>query len=227
MIKWVFLDLDDTVFDFGRCERAAITETLEALDLVPSDELVALYSEVNLSMWRALERGEITKDELRSRRFSEFFDRLGIVRDSTFAKVTYEGKLSEKCFLIDGAEELLKELSEKYELYAASNGIASIQDGRIAKSGIARYFKKIFISERIGHNKPSREFFEAVFSDIPGFEKSGAIIIGDSLTSDIKGGINAGIKTCLFCKNIPTGVSVNPDFYVHSLRDIPNLLVNI
>ena len=227
MIKWVFLDLDDTVFDFGRCERAAITETLRALDIAPSEETVALYSEVNLSMWRALERGELTKDALRKRRFSEFFKRLGVSRDSALAKEIYEQRLSQKCFFIDGATELLLKLSGSYELYAASNGIAAIQDGRIEKSGIAPYFKEIFISERVGHNKPSREFFESIFKGIDGFDKERAIIVGDSLTSDIKGGINAGIKTCLFSKTAPTDSDVKPDYYASSLYDIPSIIANI
>ena len=227
MIKWVFLDLDDTVFDFGKCERAAISETLAALSLPVSEELIALYSEVNLSMWRALERGEITKTELRTKRFSQFFDRLGVERDSSYAKEIYEKNLSEKCFFIDGAEQLLSALSEKYELYGASNGIAAIQDGRIKKSGIARFFKEIFISERVGYNKPSAEFFNKIFNTIEGFDKECAIMVGDSLTSDIQGGINAGIKTCLYSEKPLGETHIVPDYHACSLQEILTIIANI
>ena len=227
MIKTVFLDLDDTIFDFRACEREAISKTLRAFSVEPTDEIVKRYSHFNQLQWEALERGEITRDEVITRRFKLLFDSLGIEIDPWQVQEHYEDNLSREHIFMSGATELLSAFKalQKYKLYAATNGMEIVQRRRIRESGVDPYFEQFFISECIGYNKPSREFFEICFSKIEDFERSSAIIIGDSLTSDIRGGKNAGIKTCLFN---PRGKEITgdiiPDYEISRLDEIIPLL---
>ncbi len=225
MIKYLFFDIDDTLFDFKRSEKHALSKALSALGIEPTEEVTSLYSRINRSQWEALERGEVTRDVILFRRYEILFNKIEIDANPKEAQRLYETQLSQTYYYLPGAEELLSELYGKYKIYLASNGTAIVQDGRIALSGIGKYAEDIFISEKIGYNKPRREFFDACFSRIAGFEKEYAIMIGDSLSSDILGGIGAGIKTCLFN---PHGSVANdrikPDFEVRELSEIPNLL---
>ena len=227
MIKTVFLDLDDTLFDFHRSESEAISLTLSHFGIEPTDAIRKRYSEINRSMWEALELGNMTREEILVRRFELLFAELGVDVCGMDARRTYEWELGSSYFYIDGAQELLSELSSKYDLYLMSNGTAAVQDRRIGASGIAKYFKGIFISEKIGYNKPSREFFERCFDKIPDFDKSTAIIIGDSLSSDIQGGINAGILTCHYNPRAEKDVTPTPDYTVNSLSELPALLESL
>ena len=131
-------------------------------------------------------------------------------------------------FFVPGAEELLEKLYPKYDLYLVSNGNTVTQESRLKSAGIAPFFKGIFISEQIGVNKPDRKFFEACFSEIPDFRAEDAVIVGDSLTSDIRGGINAGIKTCWFNPgHKPERNDIKADYMFHALSELPSLLEEI
>ena len=198
MKRFVLLDLDDTVYDFHTAEHIALSKTLQALGLEPREEVLARYSEINAEQWRLLEQGQLTREQVKESRYQLLFDEFGIDVDPVKAARTYEHNLSIGHYFIDGAEEMLETLSHEYELYLVSNGSTDIQMPRIASGNIARYFRGIFISEAIGHNKPSKAYFDAVFTAIPGFEKEKAVIVGDSLSSDIKGGRAAGITTIWF-----------------------------
>ena len=228
-IKYVFLDLDDTLFDFHKSEGEALSKTLTSLGIEPTVENLALYSRINRSQWESLERGEVTRDVLLVRRFEILFLELGIKgKEPKEAQRLYEGNLCREYHYLPGAIELIEALLGNYKLYLASNGTAVVQDSRIALSGIGKYFDGIFISERIGYNKPSKEFFDGCFATIKDFSKDEAIIIGDSLTSDILGGINAGIKTCLYNpKRKPNNTGTVPDYEVAALAEIPDLLLTI
>ena len=228
MIKYLFFDIDDTLFDFKRSEKVALSKTLLAFGIEPSEEMISLYSRINRSQWEALERGEVTREVILFRRYELFFKELEVEADPKAAQKMYEKQLSQTYYYLPGAEELLEKLQGKYKIFLASNGTAIVQDGRIALSGIAKYADDIFISEKIGYNKPRREFFDISFQRIEGFEKEYAIMIGDSLSSDILGGINAGIKTCLYNPHdLPVRDDIKPDFEVKSLEEIPNLLERI
>ncbi len=224
-IKYVFLDLDDTLLDFKRSEREAIKGTLLRFGVTPTEELCLRYSEINRDMWRRLERGELARAEMRTARFELLFSELGMRVPAADARDAYEAELAMTAFFLPYAEALLSELFGKYRLYLASNGTAAVQKSRIEISGIGAFFDGIFISELIGHNKPAPEFFEHCFSHIPNFKRDEAIIIGDSLTSDIAGGIGAGIMTCLYNpdgKAIPE--NLKPSHEIKSLRELPILL---
>lgn len=224
MIRTVLFDLDDTLFDFGAAEHTAICDTLSHLGIEPSKETVHLYVEINLACWKRLERGECTRDEVLYSRFNILFSRLGIERDSTEAKRYYERRLAEEVCYMEGAEELLSSLRGKYRMYIVSNGTALVQDRRIELSGIAKYFDGIFISERVGHHKPSPAFFDAVFRETCA-KRCETVITGDSLTSDIQGGINAGITTILYNpKQKDISGDILPDYQIKSLGELPRLL---
>ena len=228
MIQHVFLDLDDTIFDFRAAERTAICEALSEMEVVPTEEIIRRYSEINSAFWKMLERGEITREELLWRRFEQLYSELGLSVSAKETQRVYISRLAFACPFIDGAPELLDVLCREYSLYAVSNGTASVQDGRIARSDIGRYFKEIFISERIGANKPDKLFFDRCFSAIEGFSKENAIIVGDSLTSDVLGGRNAGILTCLFNpKGTKNQTEIIPDFEIAELAQLPALLRRI
>lgn len=224
MVKNILLDLDQTLFDFKKAEANAISKTMQKLGVTPTAFLISRYSEINDGMWKMLERGEITRDRLLVKRFEVFFDEQGVAADHNETRAFYEKTLGQGHFFMDGAEELLDALYKKYRLYLVSNGTASVQKGRLESSGIEKYFDGIFISQTVGFNKPDVRFFEKVFESIPDFKKEETVIIGDSLTSDIQGGINAGIKTVWFAEGKEN--SELPDITVRSLYEIINIFEN-
>lgn len=225
---FILLDVDDTILDFHADEAIALTRTLEEQGVEVTPERIKRYSEINQSMWELLEEGKITRMEVLVRRFELFFKELGFERSGFETQAMYEHYLSLGHHFMPQAEELLENLYGRYPLYIVSNGTGVVQDGRIASSGIARYFEKIFISERVGANKPSLEFFEKCFAEIDGFEKDRSIIIGDSLTSDIRGGINCGIKTCWYNPNGKAARSdINADYEIRELMELPALIEKV
>lgn len=225
MIKNLFLDLDDTIFDFKAAEKLALGKTLNALGIPPEEETLALYSRINAGHWKMLERGEITRAELRHRRFAGLFAALGVSADPELAAERYEKNLAVGHIFIPGAPELLEALHGRYRLYLASNGFAATQHGRLSGSGIEPLFEDIFISQEIGADKPEAEFFERCFARIPGFSREETAIIGDSLSSDIRGGKNAGITTVWYNPHGKTAPGdCLPDAEIRALSELPALL---
>lgn len=227
-MKKVFFDLDDTIFDFKKAERIALSKTMRELGIVPTDEIIMRYSELNISQWKRLELGEITREEVKVNRYRLLFEELGVNLSPKLATSIYEENLKIGHYFIKDAEEVVKKLYEKYDLYIVSNGAKAVQDSRIASSGIEKYFKGIFISETVGYEKPAKEFFDYCFSQIENFDNKNAVIIGDSLSSDIRGGLNAGIKTIWYNpKNLPNHTDVHPDFEIKSLMETEDILAEI
>ena len=229
MIKNVFLDLDDTILDFQRGERKAIQNTLRQMGLPCDKTTVERYIEINVACWKAHERKEITKDEVLFGRFDKLFAELGVKASSREAQSIYVPLLAKERDFIPGAQELLFKFREygKYDLYMATNGIPSVQKPRIATSGVGGYFKDIFISEEIGSAKPHREYFERCFEKIEGFKADETILVGDSLTSDILGGKNAGILTCHFNRHNAPYNDIKPDYTITDLSELIPLLDSI
>jgi len=224
----ILLDVDDTILDFHADEAVALSRTLRESGLEPTAERIKRYSQINQYMWEQLEEGELTRMEVLVKRFEIFFAEQGIECSGYETQKAYEHYLSLDHHFMPQAEELLERLYGCYPLYIVSNGTGVVQDGRIKSSGIGKYFEKIFISERMGANKPSIEFFDKCFAEIDGFERENAIIIGDSLTSDIRGGINAGIKTCWFNPEGKSGRDdIKADYEIRSLLELPILLEKI
>lgn len=225
VIRNVLLDLDDTLLDFHRAEAEAIRHTLAKIGIEPTDEVVKLYSRINRSCWAKLELGEYTREEVLHKRFEMLFETLGTTGDPHETQKLYEYRLSLGAYYLDGAKELLDTLHGKYRLYLATNGIVNVQSRRIKDTGIGKYFDGIFISERIGYNKPDKRFFDIAFTEIPDFKHSETVIIGDTMTSDILGGINAGIKTVYFNpKRKDNATDITPHYEISSLDELPKLL---
>lgn len=225
MIQHIFLDLDDTIFDFKKAERIALSRTLREEGIKPTEHILNRYSEINLSQWKLLELGKLTREEVLVRRYEILFQEVGMSCDAKKISEKYEDFLGEGHYFIPGAKELLEDLSKKYHLYLASNGAVKVQMSRIKSAGIEKYLEKIFLSEQIGYEKPSPQFFEKCFAQIPNFKKEEALILGDSLTSDIRGGKNAGILTVWFH---PSGKKVEeeivPDYEIGKLEELKTIL---
>ena len=225
MIRNVLFDLDDTLFDFHKAEKIALTKTLVHFGIDPTEETLALYSTINAAHWKRLELGEISREEVKVGRYRELFKTIGVECDPVKATAYYESMLAIGHYFMPGAPELLEELYGKYRLYIVSNGTAKVQEGRIGSSGIAKYMDGIFISQILGANKPDKQFFDICFAEIPDFSLSETVIIGDSLSSDIKGGINAGITTVWFNpKGIENDNDIKPDYTIKELSEVPGLL---
>lgn len=228
MIRNVLFDLDDTLFDFHKAEKIALTKTLVHFGIDPTEGTLALYSTINAAHWKRLELGEISREEVKVGRYRELFKTIGVECDPVKATAYYESMLAIGHYFMPGAPELLEELYRKYRLYIVSNGTAKVQEGRIGSSGIAKYMDGIFISQILGANKPDKQFFDICFAEIPDFSLSETVIIGDSLSSDIKGGINAGITTVWFNpKGIENDNDIKPDYTIKELSEVPGLLSQI
>ena len=208
---FILFDSDGTLMDFHRSESEAVRETMKKMGIEPTDALVTEYSKINDGLWKMLERKEITKPALLVRRFELFCEKFSFSVDAVKMARTYENELSQRGYLFDGAAELCKKLSSDMSLYIVTNGVEAVQRGRFSRVSLLEYFKDVFISGKIGYEKPDVRYFETVANSIPDFNKSRAIIIGDSLTSDIQGGINYGIDTCWYN---PQGKSAPADMKI-------------
>lgn len=224
-MRILLLDLDDTIYDFHRSEAHALTQTLQSIGVPATPANMQLYSRINDALWKALERGEVTREVLRLERFHQFFDALGIEGNSEAAAHHYETQLAQTAIFIEGAESLLQELHRCYRLALVTNGITQIQKGRLARGAIASFFEAIFISQEIGFNKPDPRFFEHVFETLDITDRSEVAIIGDSLTSDMKGGLAAGITTIWYNgRRLENLSSIQPDYEIRHLSELVPLL---
>ena len=195
----VLLDADETVYDFKLAEKTAVSLALAEFGVDPTDEVTEKYSAINLRCWKALEQGELSRESLKPTRFHMLFEAIGAPPCDYYAlNMTYEHNLAKQSFLLDGALEFVQKLHEHCRIYLATNGLTIPQTGRFSRSAIKPYVDGIYISEQIGHSKPDAAYFDYIFRDLDITDKSRVIILGDSLTSDMQGGRNAGITTCHF-----------------------------
>ncbi|MBQ7133694.1 MAG: YjjG family noncanonical pyrimidine nucleotidase [Ruminococcus sp.] len=195
----VLLDADETIFDFKKAEAHSFKQMLESFDIEYTDERLDRYSEINLKMWKALERGEVTRERLKTLRFEKFFSEIGVSGiDCVEVNDRYLTNLSNSTFMIDGAPEFVKELHKYCKIYLATNGLTKAQTGRFFQSAVKDFIDGMFISEQIGFAKPDKAYFDYIFDSIGVSDKSRVIMLGDSLTSDMQGGRNAGITTCRY-----------------------------
>lgn len=225
MYEILFLDLDDTILDFHKAERVAISKTIRDFGVEPTEEILARYHIINKWHWEQLELGTMTRVQVLENRFAVLFSELGVTADKTACARVYERNLSIGHYFLPGAEEAVASLSKKYRLFLASNGTTSVQMERIASANLERFFEKIFISQQMGHNKPSKAYFDACFAQIPNFDRSKTLIVGDSLTSDIRGGNNAGIATCwVNPQGLPCRENVRIDYEIPALSQLEAML---
>lgn len=193
----LLFDADGTLFDYQKASWEALRQTLGQLSLPFSQELFHLYQEKNQAQWNLYELGEVTREQLGIRRFLHFFEAAGMAGVSPAeANEAYIGFLGQGAYLLPGALELIRSLQGRFSLYLVTNGIKQVQYRRLEGSPLAHCFNGVFISEETGFQKPQKGFFDFVFARIPEKDRARMLIIGDSLSSDIRGGNNAGIDTC-------------------------------
>lgn len=225
MIEFLFLDLDDTILDFHKAERLAISKTFRNFGIQPTEAVLHRYHEINQACWKLLEKGKLIRQEVLVRRFALLFEELGLQADAEACAAAYEKNLSIGHYFLPGAREAVEALSKKYRLFLASNGTASVQQGRMTSANLYPYFEKVYVSQELGCNKPGVEFFQRAFAQIPDFDPARAIMVGDSLTSDIQGGINAGIRTCwVNPEHLPADPAIPADYEIESITQLEALL---
>ncbi|MGX7073751.1 YjjG family noncanonical pyrimidine nucleotidase [Falseniella ignava] len=197
--KFLLFDLDHTLLDFDKAEDVALTQFLREEGVEDIQAYKDYYIPMNKALWKDLEQKKISKEDLINTRFARLFAHFGLEKGGSLLAQRYQFYLAQQGQTISGAHELLDSLIERnYELYAATNGITAIQRGRLAQSGLAPYFNQVFISEQLQTQKPDVLFYEKIGQQIGSFSKEKTVMIGDSLTADIQGGVNAGIDTIWF-----------------------------
>ena len=198
---------------------------------ISDDKALEVYKNINDKYWKMLEKGEKTREEILTGRFEEFFDLYDIAYDEKLVNdfnLFYQEELGKQVFFNDYAEEVLQKISKDYKQYAVTNGSKIAQTGKLKNSGLDKVFDGVFISEDLGVDKPYKEFFDIVFDQIGSDNRDDYIIIGDSLTSDIRGGNNAGIRTIWYNKDGKENIhGVRVDYMVDKLSDIPAIIKEI
>lgn len=196
--KTILFDADGTLLDFDKAERSALQKVFLAQGFSFDDTVYRTYHKINDDLWKQFERGEITKPQLLSTRFATLLKALSLSADPAPFQALYQQALGEGGFTIDGARELLESLAPACRLYLITNGVSKTQHSRMARSGLREYFLELFVSEDTGYQKPLREFFDYVARHIPRYDPKTTLVVGDSLSSDIAGGQNAGLDTCWY-----------------------------
>lgn len=223
MIQVVLWDVDGTLLDFHRAEAAAIRTLFQKFGLgTCSDAMLADYSAINAGFWRKLETGELSKAQILTGRFETFFSKYGLdtscVADFNAA---YQLALGDTIRFCPNALETLQAMKGQALQCAVTNGTIAAQKKKLALSGLDKVFDHIFISDEIGIDKPNVAFFDAVWQTIGRFDPSSVLIVGDSLTSDIRGGNNAGIKTCWYNPNgLPLPEDLRIDYDIRDLKQV-------
>jgi 2-haloacid dehalogenase len=224
----VLFDMDGTLLDFEKAERLSMKDTLADFGFRNDDDVVETYKTINESYWKRLELGQITEDRLALERHQALFDRYGFSADVVAFQQCYEGYLRNSSYLYDAALDVLSTIKARMscKLAIVTNGFYRIQTKRIALAKLDEYFEHIFISEKVGYRKPQIEFFEQVFKAIGGnIAKENALIIGDSLSSDIKGGSDFGIDTCWFNPLKQTNsLGVRVDYEIQQLGQLKEMI---
>lgn len=217
--KYILLDVDDTLLDFQKSQDDSIIKAYKHFKIDINTDILNKYKEINVNMWKEYERNLITVNDIFGCRFDKLNEIYNFNCSGSKIEELFRSNLNISYHIFDGTIDFLNKIKNDYELIIVTNGKKETQVSRLALSGIDKYFKHIFISEEVGYKKPQIEFFNHVEKSIENFDKTKAIIIGDSLTSDIQGGINYGIKTCFF-NNEKKNVEHSADYMIDSFEEI-------
>lgn len=225
--KTILFDADGTLYDFDKAAVEALKSSFEKYNLDWTTKTFSIYEDVNKKIWNDFENGLITTKEIKEERFQRFFNIIEVAYiDSLQFSKDYLKFLSQNNYLLEGAKDIVQWSSEKFELAIVTNGLASVQNPRFKNSELRKYFNHIIISEEIGFAKPKKEIFDYTFNLFNNPSKESVIIIGDNLTSDIKGGENYGIDTCWFNPaNTISNSGINPTYEILNLNELKNILI--
>lgn len=219
--RWIIFDADGTLFDYDRAELSALTRTFGQYELSFDGEVHRRYERINARLWLAFERGEVSSKRLRVERFEELLQDLNPDLCPSQFSDEYLLNLGRETALLPGAEKVVKRLSRDFDLMLATNGIAQVQHSRFGASSLKPYFKSLVISDEIGIAKPEPRFFSEVFARAGNPQKAEVLMVGDSLSSDIAGGVGFGIDTCWFNPSGQTNdSSIVPTYEIGDLRQI-------
>ena len=218
----LLFDADNTILDFDKSEEQALKRAFDEMELQYNQRVLQVYRKNNIAQWHLFEQGKLAKSQVLINRFVETFKELELPLDkASKTGDLYEEYLKFGFFVVEHAEEVLTKLQTKCKLYVVSNGVAAIQNSRMNGSGMEKYFVARFVSEDVGYPKPQIEYFDYCFEHIDNFDKAKTLIIGDSLTSDIQGGVNAGIDTCWFNPwHHANHSNLEPTYEITDLRQI-------
>lgn len=222
----ILFDADETLFDFNKAEESALEKAMvEHGAVYDSNHHLVHYREINRGIWDEFERNLITAKELKIERCRRFFEKLGMSIDPKEFSDSYLTALGEMAFLFNGVEEIIDNLHKKYRLILITNGLAKVQRARMKKTLLQNYFDSIVISEEIGISKPNIGIFEHAFKSIGHTDKSTVLIVGDSLKSDIQGGINFGIDTCWYNpRGLNNSTDISPTYEIRSMEELADIL---
>ena len=221
MIKAILIDIDDTILDFKKSSKKAFINTIKDFNLTYKDEYFSYFEQINSDLWRDQKLGKISIKNLFKKRSAMMIEYLGLGVDNNFFTETFSINLSHQAILVDGIEDLLSYLNNKYKLYAASNSVYKRQVSRLKKANLYNFFDGIFVSDTLGYEKPDGKFFEKIIDQID-FNKNEVIMIGDSLKSDIVGAKNAQIKSIWFSEKDTENKIYN--YKVKNLSEIKKIL---
>ena len=225
MKKTILLDLDNTIIDFNECARHSIMDIFQDLGFHYDENVFDTFITENVKIWKRLELGEIDKIYLRANRWNIILGKLGIDYDGTIIEERFENGVAKGAYPVEYAYELLQYLYNKYDIYVVSNGFRFVQESRVKIGKFDKYFKELFLSEDIGIQKPDIRFFDYCYEKLGSPPKEELILIGDSLSADIKGGNNFGIDTIWFNKNNdPAPSDIIPTYTVEKLSQIKEIL---
>ena len=223
----VFWDLDQTLLDFDRSMEYALQAVFAQYGLKINEEMTARYSVINRSYWLRLESGELSKEQVTVGRFRTFFEELGITHVSPEElNVDYQRELGSVFLFMEGAKELVALLKERgYRQYVVTNGVNATQANKMRLSGLDRIMDGVFVSELMGYPKPRKEFFDGCFAALSDVDRNKCILVGDSLTSDMRGAENAGIASCWFNpEKQEKDVDVRTDYEIRRLEELISIL---
>lgn len=222
----IIFDADETLFDFKKSERDAFKNAMLEFNIEYDENYhLKIYSDINKAIWKEFEKRLITQEKLKVERFKRLSNKLNLEFDEVKFARSYMKHLANASFLYDDSIPLVESLHKSYKLSIVTNGLTDVQNKRIRKSIIAKYFQDIVISEEAGVSKPDSKIFELALNNIKHTDKSKVLIVGDSLTSDIQGGINSGIDTCWLNSNkIANTTNFKPTYEISNLMELKDIL---
>ena len=222
---YLLFDADNTLFDFDKANRTAFSTMCRENDVPDTEENYKIYERCNGALWTAFDRGEVTKDFLVVQRFRDFLAEIGLRRDPEECNRVHLATLGVSHVLLPHAEDVCRRLSKTHKLYLVTNAVASVQRERLRRSTITPYITDAFISEEAGWAKPHTEYFDYVFAHIDGITRDNCIVIGDSLSSDIKGANNYGLPCCWFNpKGVARPTDLRIDYEITDLRQLYDIV---